>query len=392
MIFSLGVALQLAAGAQAVPVLTRADPTAGAQARTELRVVAPVFYTHGALAGGHLALHAMVDLEGLTMPAGELATGGWGEGFSDRRHPHTWLHEFMLSSQARLPASVSVSLSAGKGFAPYGTEDPMSRPAIVYPVNHHWSQVLERAVVIAGVRAGPVTLEGGVFNGDEPMGWNKWPNWDRFGDSWSARGFLRPRRGVELEVSRAFLKSPEHRYDAGLDHTLWNASVAVSGRRPAVGDWRALAEWSHADEEGAYQYSALLAEAELKRGASRAYLRLERTERPEELRNFGDPFRSPRPHNENSNLGTTRWTTFTAGGGKQVAEWKGIAAEGVVEIARINVTRVTGVVFDPALFYGRNNLWMFSVAVRITAGTSMHRMGRYGVAAVEPVSMEHMHH
>ena len=375
------------AGAQAVPVLTRADPTAGAQARTELRVVAPAVYTHGTFAGGRLSLHAMVNLEGLTMPEGELATGAWGEGFSDRRHPHTWLHEFMLSG-----GGSHWSLSAGKGFAPYGTEDPMSRPAIVYPVNHHWSQVLERAVVIAGVRAGPVTLEGGVFNGDEPMGWSKWPNWNRFADSWSMRGFVRPVRGVELEVSRAFLKSPEHRYDAGLDHTLWNASVGVRGTQSAVRGYRFLAEWSRADEEGAYQYTGVLAEGEYQRGSWRGYLRVERTERPEELRNFGNDFRSPRPHNENGNLGTTRWTILTAGGGRRVAQWNGIAAEGVVEIARLNVTRVTGVVFDPALFYGRNNLWMFSVALRITAGTSMHRMGRYGVAAVEPVSMEHMHH
>ena len=395
MIVSLGIAAQLAFGAQAIPMLTRADPTAGAEARTELRVVAPAAWVHGTLAGGRLALHAMVNGEGLTMPGGELATGGWGEGFVDRRHPHTWLHEAMLSFEQPVSGSVSASVSAGKGFAPFGTEDPMMRPALVYPVDHHWSQVLERAVAIAGLQAGPVTLEAGLFNGDEPTDWHSWPNWSRFGDSWAARAFVRPVDGLELEGSRAFIKSPEHRFGAGLDHTLWSASATVSGRPSAVGNWRAMAEWSHADEEGAYQYHALLAEGELSGAGRRVYLRAERTERPEEQRVFGDDFRSLRPHNENSNLGTTRWTTFTMGVGQQVVRGPGHSrGEFILEVAHLNVTRVTGVVFDPAFFYGRNNLWMFSVALRITAGTMMHRMGRYGVAAAEPMTLSSgmMHH
>ena len=37
--------------------------------------------------------------------------------------------------------SVHASLSAGKGFAPFGTDDPMSRPIFRYPVNHHLAQI-----------------------------------------------------------------------------------------------------------------------------------------------------------------------------------------------------------------------------------------------------------
>lgn len=38
--------------------------------------------------------------------------------------------------------------------------------------------------------------------------------------------------------------------------------------------------------------------------------------------------------------------------------------------------------FDPTSFYGRNDLWMFSVAMRVSVGAPMHRMmGRYGVTA-----------
>ena len=90
------------------------------------------------------------------MPEGELAPGMWGEGFVDRRHPHTYLHELVLAADDLLGAAdgaTRISLSAGKGFAPFGTDDPMVRPFLRYPVNHHLAQILERAVAIAA-RAG----------------------------------------------------------------------------------------------------------------------------------------------------------------------------------------------------------------------------------------------
>jgi hypothetical protein len=291
----------------------------------------------------------------------------------------------------RLPAGVQWSLTAGKGFAPFGTEDPMGRPPLVYPVNHHWSQILERLVAIASLRAGPVTLEAGAFDGDEPEHWNRWPNFDRFADSWSARAFVRPADWLELQVSHARVKSPEHRNGSGLDHAMWNASASV--RRPVrLGELYAMAEWAHADEEGAYQYSSALAEGQLRFGATRAYLRAERTDRPEEQRILGDDFRSVRPHNENSNLGTTRWTTVTAGVGRALPRWLAVQSEAVLEVARAHVTSVTGVVFNPRFFYGTNDLWLLSVGIRFAAGAPVHRMGRYGVAAPQPDQMPEMNH
>ena len=37
-----------------------------------------------------------------------------------------------------------------------------------FPVNHHWSQILERLVLTGGVLVGPVMAEASLFNGDEP--------------------------------------------------------------------------------------------------------------------------------------------------------------------------------------------------------------------------------
>ena len=147
---------------------------------------------HAGAWSGRLLMVATLNLEGLTIPDGELAPGDWGEGFMDRRHPHTYAHELVLSYVEALRPSISASLSAGKGFAPFGTDDPMSRPIFRYPVNHHLAQILERAVAIGGIRAGPLLAEAGLFNGDEPERPGQWPRISRFGDSWSARLTLLP--------------------------------------------------------------------------------------------------------------------------------------------------------------------------------------------------------
>ena len=61
----------------------------------------------------------------------------------------------------------------------------MMRPFAAYPVNHHLAQILERYVGIAAVRGGPLTIEGAVFNGDEPVSPGAPPDASRFGDSWA---------------------------------------------------------------------------------------------------------------------------------------------------------------------------------------------------------------
>ena len=47
-----------------------------------------------------VSLRTTLNFEGLTQPDGELTFGGWGEGFIDKRHPHTLVHEAMLSVNA----------------------------------------------------------------------------------------------------------------------------------------------------------------------------------------------------------------------------------------------------------------------------------------------------
>jgi hypothetical protein len=308
----------------------------------------------------------------------------------DRRHPHTYLHELVVSYLRPFHWG-TVSLSAGKGFAPFGTDDPMSRPPLRYPVNHHLAQILERAVAILGVRAGPVLLEGGLFNGDEPDRPSRWPEISRFGDSWSGRLTVYPLQQLELQGSHAEVHSPEHRPGFGTDQEKWSLSGRWTGQ---LRRWPmyTLLEWARTSEaQGFFTFHSFLGEGAWNPGRHRLLYRFERTERPEEERLL-NPFRSARPHLENSILGTTRWTIHTAGYGFQLAAVQGIQALPFVEISYGRVARVNGGLFDPETFYGKTSFWSISLGARLSVGFPMHRMGRYGVAQDTATGATHHHH
>lgn len=342
----------------------------------------PAIMVHAGALSNRLRLLSTINFEGLTMPAGELTPGAWGEGFIDRRHPHTYLHELVLSADDLLggiDGSTRFSLAAGKGFAPFGTDDPMVRPVVRYPVNHHLAQILERLVAIAGVRAGPIAVEAGLFNGDEPDRPGQWPKLSRFGDSWSGRLTALPTASVELQGSYARVDSPEHRPGAGTEQHKWSVSGRWDGDVSGTPVY-ALVEWARTSEaEGFFVFRSFLAEGAGTRGASRLHYRFERTERPEEER--VTPTRSRRPHLENSIVGTTRWTIHTLGYAfRGLPTWQSARAEPLVELSFGRVRNVGGGLFDPGSFYGKTSFWSISIGVRLDLGMPMHRMGRYGVA------------
>lgn len=362
-------------GARAIPTFTGTNVVPRGGSLGELRIVQPVAMLHAGAFGDRLRLLATADLEKYTILHGELAPGDWGESFEDRRHPHTVVHELMLVAPdllGRLDGSAAVFVAAGKGFVPFGTDDPMVRPTVRFPVNHHLSQILERAVAIAGVRAGPVTLEGALFNGDEPVSTGSWPAWDRFGDSWAARLTVNPVAGLELQGSYAWVKSPENRPGNGLD----DAKTSMSARWQR-GPLYALLEWARTSvSHDVFVYHSLLAEAARARGRHRPYVRLERTERPEETRRFESFFRTVRPIFENSILGITRWTILTAGDGFDLTAGP-VRFTPFGEVSYIGIAKVGGGVFDPATFYGRERGMAVSIGVRLGSGMEMPRMGRY---------------
>lgn len=366
---------------QAIAEVTRVERVPLGESLTEARLVQPMAMLRAWAFGGRVALTGTLNLEGQTMPDGELLPGGWGEGFNDRRHPHTYLHELMLEGAdllGRLDGEVRISAAIGKGFVPFGSDDPMSRPVYRYPVNHHLAQILERAVLTGGVRAGPLVLEGAYFNGDEPERPGQTPLLDRFGDSWSARLTLVPVQGVELSASRAKVHSPEHRPGAGSDAWKWHLGARLD-RPVAGGQGYALLEWARTEEaEGFFRFRSLLGELAYRRGPHRPYYRFEQTDRPEDMRTL-DLFRSVRPHLENSILGTTRFSLHTFGYGFEASTVGGkLALQPFVEATLGTARSVDGGVLTPQILYGSNKVQSISVGLRASWRMAGHRMGRYG--------------
>jgi hypothetical protein len=373
-------AQNVSVGAQAIAVVTRADPTATRRVLTEAYLTQPVVMGHASWR----ALRAIgtLDLEGLTLERGELNTGAYGEGYVDRRHPHTYAHELLVGVDASR-GSLRGSVFFGRGFVPFGSDDPMTRPIEKYPVNHHLSQVLERLLAVVAVRRGPVLLEGATFGGDEPTSPTDMPRWNRFGDSWATRFTVLPLAGAEIAASYAKLISPELPAGRGLDHEKWSVVGRVDRR--TVDTWRyGLAEWARTDELDrgvlATRLSTLLVEGAYCRAGVVAAARLERTDRPEEEMGL-DPFRPPRPHIDLSNLGVTRWTTITVSVSSPPVVAGTFVGRPFAEVARVAAAHGDPPgLFDAELRYGSSRMWMLSVGVRLRAGFRHDRMGRYGAA------------
>jgi hypothetical protein len=373
-------AQSVAVMAQAIPVVTRADPTATRDALTEGYLTQPAVMAHAEWAW--LRGIATVNLEGLTIARGELTTGAYGEGFVDRRHPHTYAHELLVGAETTF-VGFRGSLFVGRGFVPFGSDDPMVRPFEKYPVNHHLSQILERLVAVAALRRGPVIVEGATFNGDEPFSPSAAPQWNRFGDSYAARLTVLPLPGLELSASGAFVKSPEVVAGGGLDQR--KASVVARFERASMRSWvYGMTEWARTDERDldrlTTRLSSWLGEGAVCRDGVTAAARLEQTDRPEEEASL-DPFRTPRPSVDLSNLGVSRWTTLTLALSSPALFWRWASARPFIEVARVwTAPGNPPGVFDAERRYGDTRMWMLSGGVRLRAGGMHARMGRYGAA------------
>ena len=346
-----------------------------------------------------LVFRFMPNFEGLTLEAGEPTFGGWGEGFIDRRHPHTFLHEAMLSWNVHEMAGGAFSLSAGRGFAPFGTDDPMYRPTIKYPTNHHLSQVLERWTANAVfLHDNGWSLEVGVFDGDEPEDAWDMGNYRNFGNSWSGRAAHRWGSGDGMfrawEASVSFARIRENHGDHGPgegDHGQGHADhggeertdlANVALRHDAVtrvGRLYALAEFSRSWPEGGSGYRSALAEVQLTRGGHQPFLRIESATRPEYERRATEGSGFFRYEHGEGAQAASRWLITSVGYGHLLTDLP-LSLRPFVEVQHNRVRHERGPAeFSPEALFGTRSFFSFSAGVRIFLGGGPMRMGRYGV-------------
>ena len=335
---------------------------------------------------GRLQALGIYNFEGYTLRRGELSPGTYGEGYIDRRHPHTHVHELMLGTAAAF-GFARFSLFAGKGIVPFGSEDPMMRPFLRYPANHHLAQILERAQVVAAARIGRLIVEASSFNGDEPENPRDWPNGDRYFDSWSARATVVAIPGLEGSASVARVKSPEFAAGFGLNQNKFAASVRYSGTADKRGRY-AMIEWARTTEwlgprKNLWSFASGLFEGSTRTRIGVLALQLERTSRPEEQRDK-TPFRSVRPLLDFGILGRTRWESVSFGWSRAFGSQN--ARNGQVtpfmEVSQYRARPLERVVIaSPKDTFGGLRLFSFSAGVRLGLGEMRGEMGRYGVAS-----------
>ena len=376
----------------ATGLLTTANPALLGRRYTEGYLTQPNVL--GDAAWGALRVTGTLNFEGYTLRRGELNAGMYGEGYADRRHPHTLVHEAMLAVGTPSRAGFRATLAGGKGFTPYGTDDPMMRPFVKYPVNHHHAQIIERVLVLGALQFArgdrSITVEQGWFNGDEPVGPFTGPQWARVGDSRSTRLTVAPFRSLEAQASSAFVRSPGLTQGGAFDHRQLSASL-----RYDVPDKRyALVEIARTDEslgtQRVFRFASTLLESSMMHRGWAVSARAERTERPESERLL-DLFRTPNGHGDFQLVGITRWSIGTvqlAAPGTGIPGLRGTHVTPFVEVARATArAQLSPTVFVPAEFYGSATQWSLSLGARIHAGTMRRRMGRYALPATARAGM-----
>ena len=377
--------------AQLFPAATLTTPSDDATPldRKGLYVTQPALMVNLESPGSRITVRTTLNFEGLTQPAGELTYGAWGEGFIDKRHPHTFLHEAMLSFNLRNSDDGGVSLTAGKGFAPYGTDDPMMRPVVKYPTNHHLSQILERWT-INGVWANPGwSVEAGLFGGAEPTDPWDFSNIESFGDSWSARvtrrigvgvlgawpwefagsfGRVREEHDGETAVTRLYNLAVRHEHDHGPTHMY------------------TLVEASLSDPQHGSGYYSVVGEGSLQRGGHKPYARVEFATRPEWTRQGSPDSRGFFRYDHDAEpIGATRWFIVTGGYGFTATSLP-FSMRPFVE-AQFNRADHERGPLKPVELYGRRTFWTLSAGFRMFLGGDPMRMGSYGI--LDPMTLMH---
>jgi hypothetical protein len=254
-------------------------------------------------------------------------------------------------------------------------------------------------------------LEHAVFNGDEPVGPFIGPQWHRVGDSRTTRLTLMPTEGVELQASRAFVRSPGISQGGAFDHTQTHVSLRIDrpasstmapaivhdmSNGPMMRDRRyLLVEVARTDEgfgrQRAFRYNSMLAEAAIDHRGWGLAARAERTDRPESERLL-DPFRIANGHIDFQIIGITRWTVGSLHVDTpqfSLPRFTALHATPFVELSRAQPEALRQpAVFIPRDFYGASSIWSLTAGVRVhvgvLAGPMRMRMGRYGVLDAAP--------
>ena len=152
----------------------------------------------------------------------------------DRQHPHDLFSELSVSYSYSISKNADVFAYVG-----YPGEPALGPVAFMHrassldnpdaPITHHWIDAthITFGVATVGMRLGEFKLEGSSFTGREPDE-NRYDLDKPKFDSWSGRLSFNPSKNWALQISHAYLKSPEALHpDENINRTTASAEYAL---------------------------------------------------------------------------------------------------------------------------------------------------------------------
>jgi hypothetical protein len=246
---------------------------------------------------GLLNLTLMVSLDPLTETRGgypllfQTGESYKGQPLIDKQHPHDLVSG--LSVGYTYAFSQDFDLTAYLGYPGEPAVGPTAfmhrisaMPNPDAPLSHHWTDAthITFGVATLGLRYKQFKLEGSNFTGREPNQYRY--DFDRpRADSWAARLNWNPTSTLALQVSRAFIKSPE---DLHPNDNVTRTTASVLHSR-SWGERRFIASslvWGMNEGHGPHPAHAVLAETNLTLGRPTFYGRYEWVQKDSEELDF----------------------------------------------------------------------------------------------------------
>lgn len=262
--------------------------------RGDDRIDAPnwimAMFSHSLGENTQLGLRAMMSLDPLTeggrgypllLQSGE----SWhDQPLHDRQHPHDLFDELSFSLSQKFDADLSGYLYFGyPGEPAIGPPTFMHRPSAMddpdAPIGHHWqdSTHVTFGVATAGLQWRNVKIEGSVFTGREPDE-NRYDfDRPRF-DSFSGRISWNPMPDLALQVSHAYIESPEALEPEANRHRT-TASLIYNRALGSDSNWATSIVWGQNDDTHEGKTESVLIETNYQRERDTIYARWERVEK-----------------------------------------------------------------------------------------------------------------
>ncbi|MGI4744055.1 MAG: hypothetical protein ACRYG7_53580 [Janthinobacterium lividum] len=329
-------------------------------------------------ARGLLNLTLMVSLDPLTETRGgypllfQTGESYKGQPLLDKQHPHDLISG--LSVGYTYAFSKDIDLTAYLGYPGEPAVGPAAfmhrisaMPNPDAPLSHHWTDAthITFGVATLGLRYKQFKLEGSNFTGREPDQYRY--DFDRpRADSWAARLNWNPTSSLALQVSRAFIKSPE---DLHPDENVTRTTASVLHSR-SWGERHYIASsliWGMNEGHSAHPEHAVLAETNLTLGRPTFYGRYEFVQKDSEELNFypSEPLQT-RVFNVNALTLGASYRLATLGGPRGAELSVGGQLTGYFIPQDLQADRYYGVVGYAGPGYGRLPL-SASVYVRLNA-------------------------